>query len=206
MSILYGLWVDVQGPLKTLYFDTLGCRNNLLVGVIIAIVMCLLQIIFVAVKLSPETSTSGPIKKLNWGIVFLPIWILFTISPFLGCLRKPVTIFLGFFCLWVPLLSVIICLTVKLNGEDNHDKYAKLRMAFVFLPFWIIEGFFMMSSLIFLLLGIYRRCLGLSNSLQDSSSGGEILFLYSLFCIDSLCYKYTYTYSHTCIYTDSYAY
>lgn len=181
MSILYGLWVDVQGPLKTLYFETLECRNNLLVGVIIVVVMCLLQIIFVAVKLSPATPSSGPIKKLDWGVVFLPIWILFTISPFLGCLRKPVTIFLGFFCLWFPLLIVIICLTVKLNGEDNHNKYAGLRMAFVFLPFWIIEGFFMLTSLIFLLLGIYRRCSGLSNALQDNSSGGEELHIWLIY-------------------------
>jgi hypothetical protein len=65
----------------------------------------------------------------------------------------------GLVLLWLPLLILFICLTVKLNGQDNHFYTAKsgsMRLALIFIPFWIIEASVMVGSLLFLIYGIIR--------------------------------------------------
>jgi hypothetical protein len=60
---------------------------------------------------------------------------------------------------WVPLFILCVCLVVKLNGIDHKNDDGNIRLALIFMPFWLIEGIIMMGSLVFLAVGInqYRR-------------------------------------------------
>ena len=41
---------------------------------------------------------------------------------------------------WIPLFLFFVCLTVKLTGDDTNSVDGRIRMALIFMPFWIFEG------------------------------------------------------------------
>jgi hypothetical protein len=53
----------------------------------------------------------------------------------------------GIILFWLPSLIFFICLVVKLSGRDN------LHLKTIFMPFWIIEGLFMATTLVYLCIG-----------------------------------------------------
>ena len=129
--------------------------------------MCLLQIIFVAIKLTPSGISSDIILNLNWGAVFAPSWVLFLIVPLLARGREPATLFLAFLLIWVPFFVVLICITVKLNRQQYYGNGPDIRMALIFLPFWIIEGAVMLGALLFVFFGIHTLRLGLITGIYE---------------------------------------
>lgn len=166
------MYANVRGPIKTFYDETLHGSPFLVGCALIAAFMCLLQVIFVAVKLSPSATSAHIIRAINWGVVLLPTWILFTVSLLLVSIMEPAVLFLAFLLFWLPLFILIVSLTVKLNGEQNHDKNAHIRMALIFLPFWIIEGSIMAGSFFYLLFGLYSRQVGVIDRLREHTSPG----------------------------------
>ena len=100
-------------------------------------------------KLSPVGMSGNILSTINWGVIFLPSWILFIICPFLGCLGELPFIMGLMVIIWTPLLIILICITVKLDRQENQGHGPDIRMAYIFIPFWIIEGSCMILSLIF---------------------------------------------------------
>ena len=139
------------------------------------IFMCLIQIIFIAMKLSPVGMSGNILSTINWGVIFLPSWILFIICPFLGCGEVPIIMGL-MVTIWIPLLIILICITVKLDRQENHGHGPDIRMAYIFIPFWIIEGSCMILSLIFFFCALHNYRIGLNSRLKEHF--GKYFFFY----------------------------
>lgn len=102
-----------------------------------------IQIILLVLKLS--------MINISWIYVFIPIWIIFIIFFILPCSSKPIIHDFGiwfviFTVIWIPLVIFFICITIKLIGEDNNTNDSKIRILFILIPFWFIEGIFLLLS------------------------------------------------------------
>ena len=143
--------------------------------------MCLIQIIFIAMKLSPLGMSGNVLSTINWGVIFLPSWILFIICPLLGCLREPAGIIGIILLIWVPLLIILICITVKLDRQENQGHGPDIRMAYIFIPFWIIEGSCMILALIFFFCAFHNYRLGLNSRLKEHFGKKKLFMKYYMF-------------------------
>ena len=170
-SVFRGLWTNMRGPVRVMFGDMLGSSNFLAGVAVFVLVLCVLEAILVAVKLSPDDLVPvSVISTLPWGLVFLPIWCLFAVFctvPFTKCISEGSVFILGVVLFWIPLFILFVCLTVKLDGEDNNTKAGSMRLALIFMPFWVIEAFFMTASLAFLLFGIHRLRAGLLDRIDE---------------------------------------
>jgi hypothetical protein len=156
---LRGLWMDFRGPLVFIYQEILNSHRRLLYGFCWFLVLCILEVMLVATKLSPSTPDSIRTTYLPWAVVFLPIWIclvLYCAIPFTvpeldgGVFVSTIVMF------YVPLLVFFVCLTVKLTGEEEgHSHHAKIRLALMLIPFWIIEGCMLLGSLVLFGVGLH---------------------------------------------------
>jgi hypothetical protein len=159
-SIFHGLWTSMRGPIKSVFIELLGESSRLSYIAVLVILVSISQIILVAVKLSPPSIIPHDVvRHFNWGEVFAPMWMLFIIyclSPVVSCITEPGIFIFGAIIFWVPFFILFVCLTLKLNAQDHHSNLAHMRMALIFVPFWILEGAVMLASLAFLVVGIYR--------------------------------------------------
>eukprot|EP01038_Epipyxis_sp_PR26KG_P012895 gene12895-17279_t len=77
----------------------------------------------------------------------------------------------GYVFLWIPLFILFACLTAKLDGQNNHSKSSNIahhiQLTEIFTPFWVIEGFVLINSLIFLGVGINRYRRGLLERIDE---------------------------------------
>jgi hypothetical protein len=169
-SLLKGLYNYMKGPAVAFYQEILSESNQLLWICIGIIVLMILQLAMIVVKLSSNVPYSFR-HRFNWGIVFIPIWIffvLFCISPFTKFKMDTSIFAFCFNLIWIPLAIFFICLTVKLDDKKESDK---MRIGLILIPFYIIEGSVLVSSLMVLLSGIHR-------------------YLTHLFCIPSIIHVY----------------
>jgi hypothetical protein len=155
-SLLAGMWSNLRGPLVTFYTEVLSKSPNGMRGFQATCVVALIQLALVVLKLSWHSHTGGLSGSENyyWAIVFIPLWLAFFGFLTLPCLPG-VRVDFGLFLLilvlvWMPCLIYFICLTVKLD----HD--LSIRIALFFIPFYILQGSFLFSSLVFLLHGVWR--------------------------------------------------
>ena len=60
---------------------------------------------------------------------------------------------------WIPFLLILVFLTLKLNSGDHNtgENYANMRLALIFLPFWIVEGIVMLVALGMLIFSVVRH-------------------------------------------------
>ena len=119
--------------------------------------MCILQVILIAAKLSNEDSDISE-YSLPWGAVFFPIWCFFAayfLVPFI-CSFETSTLVFNFVLIWIPMFIFFVCLTVKLSEEDKTPSKRSIRLALVLIPFWLYESFIMAFSFFFLIYGIYK--------------------------------------------------
>jgi hypothetical protein len=150
--ILRGFWANMSGPLVYFYQEAMNESSRLFYLVQGIIAMMIIQIGLVVIKLTSATPDSFD-NQLSWGIVFIPIWLLFFIFMISPCTKFRLSIgtyFFIFFVFWVPLFILFACLTQKLDS----DRY--MRMAHILIPFYVIEGAVMLASLVFLISGIIR--------------------------------------------------
>jgi hypothetical protein len=156
---LRGLWMEFRGPLVFIYQEILNSHRRLLYGFCVFLVLCILEVMLVATKLSPSTPESIRDNYLPWAVVFIPIWVclvLYCALPFAvpeldgGVFASSILMF------YIPLLVFFVCLTVKLTGqEDGHSEHAKIRLALMLIPFWIIEGCMLLGSLVLFGVGLH---------------------------------------------------
>lgn len=142
-------------------------------GVIVTFVLLLVQIVLITLKLSSIDSSSdlcGQLTGLTWGVVFVPIWCLFALYCFLPLFRvvhEPPLFLSGLILLWMPFFISMVCLTVKLtaayascssssstSGTASSD--SDIRLAYIFMPFWVIEGIVIVFAALFLFVGHKR--------------------------------------------------
>lgn len=148
-----GGWLQSRGAVHFLYTVMFEENGRTAVVALAALLLLLVQVLVLGLKLGSHIAAA-----LQWEVVLLPLWLLFLLAlttPFLGCIQIPNFILL--FCLlWVPFFVLFICLSLKLKGMENNTKYRNLRLALIFIPFWVLEGCAMLGSLVALAEVVYR--------------------------------------------------
>jgi hypothetical protein len=184
-SYFSGLWANLRTPLKTLFSETPvrdretggfhnnnrrcccfttqwgsnhccygSCTNPRIILSVILFFLLLIQIILITLKLSAQSSSSGTTPSMyntTWGVTLIPLWCIFALYCFSSNIIKQDTVFMNILIfLWTPFFILSICLTVKLDGINN------IPLAYIFIPFWLMEAVILIFSLIFLIVG-YKR-------------------------------------------------
>lgn len=159
--LLRGLWTNFRGPVVYFFRKVCGESIQALYATAAVAVLCLLQVLLVAVKISSLTPDDVN-AHLPWAVVFLPLWILFALfcaAPLFSRYRLDLPVFfLVAVFLWVPFLVFFVGLAVKLTGQEHDSRSRNIRLALIMMPFWVIEGAVLLSSLVFLVVGAYRYC------------------------------------------------
>jgi hypothetical protein len=158
-SLIRSLWTNLRGPIQTFYTQVIQESKAAARVALLACLLFLFQIVMFGLKTS--RSLGQPFhEKLDWGIVFLPLWLLFCLYltiPLLECARGNLgPFFVTFGLLWIPLFILFVILTVKLNGIDDGTHDRKIKISLILIPFWILEGIIMTASLGGLVNGIHR--------------------------------------------------
>ena len=126
-SVFNGIWQRMESPIKFITEPAPFWFNLQLITV------CLLLITFLvllALKLTP----SSPVHLTPWGVVFLPVWVLFLSylsRPCVQCSRDKLVYFMILFFVWLPLLVLCICVTERLESVDHYTRpnYARMKYA-----------------------------------------------------------------------------
>jgi hypothetical protein len=158
-SVVLGVWNRLNCPLKTFYQDVFHESKKLLCFALFGVILALLQVLLIAVKLSVHVTPAAIRHHLEWGIVFLPLWLLmamYCISPLVRFITDRALYFSILIALWIPLCIIAVCLVVKLDGEDHHNRHGHMRLALIFMPLWVYEGLFLTGSLISIVLFYHR--------------------------------------------------
>ena len=171
-SMLRGLWSQMCGPIRMFYTDFMSQSSSGTCVSILVLCLCIMQTCLLSAKLTGPSNGESNLS-IPWGIVFLPIWCLFLLYclyPVFGGIREvhdagPFAASLIF--AWVPLFIFFVCLTTKLNGNDARTADGEIRLALIFMPFWIYEGIIMVSVSVFLLHGVYRFYSGFLDRLDE---------------------------------------
>lgn len=157
--ILRGLWANFRSPLVFIYQELLGSHMSAVYGTIALLILCILQVMLVATKLSPSTPQDMRDHYLPWGVVFIPIWMFFTMYCMLPLAFRsidPGAFVASILFFFIPTFVFFVCLTVKLAGEQHHSGHRRIRLALMLIPFWILEALILLGSLLFLISGIQR--------------------------------------------------
>ena len=93
--------------------------------------------------------------------MFIPIWLMFlafVVSPLLNCFQEIGLYVICLVFVWLPSFVFFVCLTVKLSGQDikSSNAAARMNLAMIFTPLWLMEGSLMLVTLSFLVHGIYK--------------------------------------------------
>jgi hypothetical protein len=151
-SLFEGMYSNLRGPIPYFLSDILHGSRSGFIWFNIAMISLSIQLALVVVKLSPNIPTSF-LTRLSWGMVFIPIWLVFfcfCCSP-LTRFRMEISFFIpALIFIWIPMFILFVCVAVKLDHVQN------IRMAYIFIPFFIIEGAIMIGSLGIFLVDLYR--------------------------------------------------
>jgi hypothetical protein len=173
-SVFCGLGEHFSSPIHEIVKEA-PRAGKVCAGVVV--LLCIVGCCTLCLKL-----TGYPSGAFGWGLVFLPAWallFLFCTTPCFGVIED-----VGVFVLigilgWVPAFTVFLCLTLRLDAQEQHTggtdgklHYENLRMAIMFIPFWIIEAVVMLGMLIFFCLAFYRHRLGYEDAYMVEAGGG----------------------------------
>jgi hypothetical protein len=149
-SIFKGMFDELAGPLVYTYKDSYYYSSESMWYTIIMISLTILQLLFLIIKLSSFIPMSTR-EDFSWGLVFLPMWIyrvVFWYSFFQLDEDEPeeeglwYAMLIGF---WIPFVIFFICLTIKL--EYNDDGKGHIRLVYMLIPFFLIEGMILLVGL-----------------------------------------------------------
>ena len=156
-NYLRGLYTNFRSPLNFIYQEVCNRQKSLLYLIILFIIISIIQILLIIFKLSPTIIVGLNHHSFSWSMVFIPIWLLLLLYCCLPCLTGNIeagpyiaTIIL----FYIPILIYFICLCIKLTGIDDNSSYRKMRLALILIPFWVIEGCFMLGTLAFFIFGL----------------------------------------------------
>jgi hypothetical protein len=166
-SLLHGLWDTMNGPIKLIYSEFYNESNSLVYISLSILALCLIQIIFVTIKIGISRNDIDSNLNINWGFIFFPIWILLILYCTASKFIHPGFFWSGLVLLWIPVFIIFVCLCVKFDREDNNSSGGKMKISLILLPLWLIEFFFMLVTLIFLIFGIIRVRAGLIDAINQ---------------------------------------
>ena len=153
-SIFYNMWDNMRGPIRIIFSEGLGESATLTYITCCYTLLFLIEVILLTFKFDPSSTIA---QNLSWLEIFIPVWLsyfLYLCLPLYMSLRETDGhggYIGGIIIFWLPSLVFFICLVVKLSGRDS------LHLKAIFMPFWILEGIFMMSTLIYLCIGCSSR-------------------------------------------------
>jgi hypothetical protein len=152
------LWTNLRSPAQVFYEATESPKAaKCAVGICL---LLLIQLMALGVKVSTSDSIPESLHEgLSWGVVFLPIWLLFAIflaSPAFGIYSGPGPYLGLLLVVWIPLFILFTCLTVKLTGIEEGEREGRMRLALFMMPFWLMEGVVMLGSLVVVVVGVHR--------------------------------------------------
>eukprot|EP01031_Cornospumella_fuschlensis_P030043 gene30043-36286_t len=166
-SIFRSLWPHVRGPLPSMYKSGMG-ESCAILSLCMFLLLCLLvQLGLLVVKLSLYIPRSFR-NELSWSLVFLPVWIFFILFWAIQCTkyRLEAPVFIGTLIMfWMPFLVLFVCLTIKL--EYNNDGKGAIRLAYMLIPFYVIEGLFMLWSAMALVIAYSRLRRGFLDRIHE---------------------------------------
>jgi hypothetical protein len=179
--LIRSLWTNLRGPIHHIFTQALQESNTGARLSLTAWCLLLIQILFLGFKTSNSFNSSFH-QTFDWGLVFLPLWLLFFLYltlPAFGCTKGnlgPFFVIFGFF--WIPFFILFVLLTVKLNGGDTHGSHRRMKISLILIPFWILEGVVMLTGLIGLVNGIHRYRKGFLDKDNLYERIGLSIFLY----------------------------
>lgn len=116
-------------------------------------------------------SFSNAIRLYLGGVVFIPIWLMFlafAISPIFGCFQEIGLYAICLVFLWLPLFVFLVCLTIKLSGQDiRSSREESISLSLIFIPLWLMEGSLMLITLCFLVHGLHKYVIGTLEKLEE---------------------------------------
>lgn len=178
-QLLRGMWNNFRGPVVFVYQEVLSGQMRLVYAVFAFLLVCIVQVLLVATKLSASTPSHLRDHYLPWAVVFIPVWLMMVAYCALPVFVRDIDpgVFLSFLCLFfVPLLIFFACLAAKMTGVQHHTKHRKIRLALMLIPFWILEAAALLGSLLFFLAGVGRYVMpALSREVIDLYHSSESL-------------------------------
>lgn len=158
-SIFYDCWTDFTGPVVNFVRYVLHKSRMMTAVATMCALLSIAQVALVAAKLSSSTPERTR-RQLAWGYVFLPLWCFFALFcalPITKRVRGEMFVFLALLLLvWIPFFILFVCLTVKLHAQEKGRENENIRLVYIFIPFWIIEGVAVLAPMAFLGFGLYR--------------------------------------------------
>lgn len=160
-NMFKNMWENMQSPLVYIYKELLGEETNLYYTFLGVLGLMVAQLALVILKLTmPEEHRDN----MSWGCAFLPVWIffgLFLVSPCTKFQMNFGVFILSFFVFWIPLFILFVCLATKYDSKEN------MRLSLIFIPFYVVEGLIMLSTLMVFISGIYRFRKGLIDKIDE---------------------------------------
>lgn len=169
-SLFQQHFYQLRSPFIMLFNDDFSGYKRIIGLFLSILVLLIVQLALICAKLDASygnPSSDNLMKKMSWNIVFIPFWLLFgvyALIPAMKILSDLNGFVAGLLLFWMPLFILIVSLGSKLtNDPDNH-----IRMSLILLPFWLIEGSVMFSSIAYLSVAIKRFRLGATESFNET--------------------------------------
>jgi hypothetical protein len=159
-SIFQQHFYQMRGPFSTIFNDEYSRYKKVIALSAVALGLLLIQLILIIIKLDAlYDDNTLLLRAVSWNIIFIPLWLLFAIYaaiPMMGLFTEYNAYSIGFMFVWVPFLIFLVSLASKLTRDpENH-----IRISLILMPFWLMEGTAMVSSLIYLATFFKHRRLG----------------------------------------------
>jgi hypothetical protein len=156
-SPLQSTWQLVSGPLNWTYENLIKSQSRVSI-ILFSLTYFLVsaQLVLLGLKLSSDVSALRTSRHFEWGVVFLPLWLLFALFcaiPIAWQVNGTFIVVVGL--VWIPLLIVLVLLAIKLNDGPATDRN-NFHLDLILIPFWIIEGIFLLGASVFLGIGYLR--------------------------------------------------
>ena len=124
-SVLNGIWHRMESPIKFITEYSTYYSNILLISTCVLLIAFILLLCF-------KLTIHSTIHHTSWGIIFIPLWVLFASylsKPCVACCRDKAVYLLILLFIWLPFLILGICVAEKLDSMDHYTRpnYSKIK-------------------------------------------------------------------------------